>query len=109
MIEFAILADHRVKMKESKKIDKYLDLARELKRPWNMKVTVVPIIVGALGTVLLWFEKKLAKVKFETILTKILLKISLNTPKSPGETCCHADSIEKSSAESGVKNSQEVK
>ena len=35
MVDFTILADHRVKLKESKKKDKYLDLARELKK--NMK------------------------------------------------------------------------
>ena len=39
-----------VKLKESEKIDKYLDLARELKKLWNMKVTVIPILSGALGT-----------------------------------------------------------
>ena len=31
--------------------DKYLDLARELKKLWNMKVTVIPIVIGALGTI----------------------------------------------------------
>ena len=30
-MDFDILMDHRVKIKESKKIDKYLDLAREKK------------------------------------------------------------------------------
>ena len=30
---------------------KYLDLARELKKLWNMKVTVIPILIGMLGTV----------------------------------------------------------
>ena len=44
-------ADHRVKLKESEKKDKYPDLARELKKPMNMKVTMIPIIIGALGTV----------------------------------------------------------
>ncbi len=34
-----------------KKKDKYLDLARELKKLWNMKVTIVPIVIGALGTI----------------------------------------------------------
>ena len=29
----------------------YVDLARELKK-WNMKVTVIPIITSALGTIL---------------------------------------------------------
>ena len=45
------LADHRVKLKVSKKRDKYLDLARELKKLWNMKVTVIPVEIGALGTI----------------------------------------------------------
>ena len=49
--DFAIPADHRVKLKESKKRDKYPDLARELKKLWNMKVMVIPIVIGALGTV----------------------------------------------------------
>ena len=30
-------ADHRIKLKECEKRDKYLDLARELKKLWNMK------------------------------------------------------------------------
>ena len=40
---------YRGKIKESKNINKCLDLARELKNLWNMKVTVIPIIIGALG------------------------------------------------------------
>ena len=51
-MDFSVSADHRVKLKESEKKDKYLDLARELKKKLcNMKVTVIPIIAGALGTV----------------------------------------------------------
>ena len=50
-MDFAISEEYRVKMKENKKIDKYLDLARELKRLWNMKVMMVPIIVEALATI----------------------------------------------------------
>ena len=51
-MNFAVSADHRVKLKESKKKDKYLDLARELKKLWNKQVTVVPIVIGALITVI---------------------------------------------------------
>ena len=43
-----IAADNGVKIKESEKIDKYLDLSRELKKLWNINVTVVPIVVGAI-------------------------------------------------------------
>ena len=31
--------------------DKYLDLARELKKLWNMKVRIVPIVICAFGTI----------------------------------------------------------
>ena len=44
-------SDQKVKLKESEKKDKYLHLARELKNLWNMKVTVIPIVIGALVTV----------------------------------------------------------
>ena len=43
--------DHRIKLKECEKKDKYLDLARELKNLWNMKVTIILIVIGAFGTV----------------------------------------------------------
>ena len=51
IVPFAIPVDHRVKLKESETKDKYLDPARELKKLWNMKVMIIPIVIGALGTV----------------------------------------------------------
>ena len=48
--EFAISAAHRVNLKGEKR-NNYLDLAIELKKQWNIKVTVIPIVVGALGMV----------------------------------------------------------
>ena len=51
VVNFAVPADHSIKLKESVKRDKYLDLARELKKLWNMKVTIIPIVIGAFGTV----------------------------------------------------------
>ena len=51
IVDFAVPADHRIKLKECEKRDKYLDLARELKKLWNMKVTIVPIVIGAFGTI----------------------------------------------------------
>ena len=50
MIIIAVPADHRIKLKECEKRDKYLNLARELKKLWNMKVTIIPIVIGAFGT-----------------------------------------------------------
>ena len=37
-------------MKENEKKDKYLDLARESKTLCNMKVTIIPIVICAFGT-----------------------------------------------------------
>ena len=31
--------------------EKYQDIARELKKQWIMKVTVIPVVISALGTV----------------------------------------------------------
>ena len=44
-------AYHRIKLKECEKRDKYLNLAREFKKRWNMKVTITLIVIGAFGTV----------------------------------------------------------
>ena len=41
MINFAVPVNHRVKLKESEKRNKYQDLAREQKSVWNTKVTVI--------------------------------------------------------------------
>ena len=51
IIDFAVPADHRINLKEWEKKDKYLDLARELKKLWNMNVAIIPIVIGAFGTI----------------------------------------------------------
>ena len=51
IVDFAVPADHRIKLKECEKKDKYLDLTRELRKLWNMKVTVIIIVIGALETI----------------------------------------------------------
>ena len=51
IVDFAVPADHRIKLKAFEKKDKYLDLARELKKLWNMQVTIIPILIGAFGSV----------------------------------------------------------
>ena len=51
IVDFAVPVDHRIKLKECEKKDKYLDLAGELKKLWNMQVKIIPILIGAFGTV----------------------------------------------------------
>ena len=79
IVDFAVPADHRINLKESEKKDKYLDLARESKKLCNMKVTIVPIVIGALGTITKGLLKGLEDLeveggRVETIQTTALLR-----------------------------------
>ena len=80
MVDFAVPADHRVKLKECEKKDKYLHLARELKKLWNMKVTIVPIVIGAFETVTKGLLKGLEDLevggRVETIQTTASLRMA---------------------------------
>ena len=57
------IVDHCEKLKENEKRDKYLDLARELKKLRNMKVTVMPIVIDALVTIPKALVKELEDLK----------------------------------------------
>ena len=91
IMDFAVPADHRVKLKESEKRNKYLDLGRELKKLWNMKVT--SIVMDVLGTVTKGLIKGLEyfdmRGRVETIQTTTLLR-SVRIL----ETCCHLNFCE---------------
>ena len=50
-MDVAVPADRRVKLKEIVNKDKYIDLARELKKLLNINLTFLPIVISALGTV----------------------------------------------------------
>ena len=76
-----------MKLKESEKKDKYLDLANELKRRWNMKVTIIPIVIGAFGTdtkgLIKGQEDLEIRGQVETIETSAIMEIGQNTEKIP--------------------------
>ena len=81
IVDFDVPADHKVKLKEGEKRDTYLDLAREQKKLWNMKLTVKPIIIGALGTITKGLVKGLEESEIRTRIEIIqtALKIGQNT------------------------------
>ena len=63
IIDVACPFDIRVKDKEKEEIENYQDLTRKLKRIWKLRrITVVPFIIGALGTVSEDIEKWLAEI-----------------------------------------------
>ena len=48
--------------KEDEKILKYKDLTVEIQRMWNVKTNVIPVIIGATGTISKSFRKYLSNV-----------------------------------------------
>ena len=71
IVDFAVPAKHRKKPKECEKKDKYFEL-------WNMKVSIVSIVIGAFGTVTEGLLKGLEDLEVrgrgKTIQTKAVLK-----------------------------------
>ena len=63
---------------QREKKDKYLNLAIEIKKLWNMKVTIGLIVIGALGTVTKGLLKGLEDLevggRVETNLTTAMLR-----------------------------------
>ena len=81
IVDFAVPADHRINLMECEKKDKYLDLARELKKLWNIKVTIVPIVIGALGTITKGLLKGLEDLEFGWRVETIQMTALLRTAK----------------------------
>jgi hypothetical protein len=51
LIDVAISGDRNVIKKEAEEILKYKDLTIEIQRMWNVKTKVIPVIIGATGTI----------------------------------------------------------
>ena len=78
------------RLKKSENKDKYMDLARELKKLWNMKVMIIPIVIGDLGTVTKGLVQGLEDLEImgrvETVQTTALLR-SASILRRVLETC----------------------
>ena len=81
-----------------------------MKKLWNMQVTIIPIKIGAFGTVTKGLLKGLEDLKVggrvETILTTTLLRTA-RILRRVLETCCHSNSSERPSAKADANNSNE--
>ena len=51
LIDVAISGGRNVMKKEAEKILNYKELAIEIQRMWNVKTKVIPVIIGATGTI----------------------------------------------------------
>ena len=62
LIDVAISGDRNVIKKEAEKVLKYKDLTIEIQRMWNVTTKVIPVIIGATGTVSKSFRKYVSNI-----------------------------------------------
>ena len=78
-----------------------------------MKVTIIPIVIGALGTGTKKISKRLEEWKLAAEWRQSIIQHYCEMPEyweescKLKETCCHSNSIESPSAIADVKNSYE--
>ena len=82
IIDVACPFDTRVKTKELEKVERYHDLKREIGRIWECRnVCVVPIVIGALGTLSKNFSSWAAKIEVEEKIDMMQKACVLGTEK----------------------------
>ena len=62
LIDVATSVDRNVIKKEAVKIVKYKDLTIEIQRMWKAKTWVIPVIIGATGTISKSFRKYISNI-----------------------------------------------
>ena len=62
IIDFAVPGDSRIEEKEKGKVEKYKDLGRELQKMRNVKVKIIPLVVGSLGSIPKEFGNRLKQI-----------------------------------------------
>ena len=81
IIDFAVPYDSTVEQKEQEKTEKYQNLARELKKIWNMKVIVTPVIIGALGATPEKLKKRLQDLGIDTKIVELQKSAIIHTAR----------------------------
>ena len=77
--------DKRVDDKEAQKLEKYLDLARELKKVWNMKVTIASLVVWTLGTRAKASKRRLKTIRIETKISDLQKTVLIHASRILGK------------------------
>ena len=114
LVNFAVSAIKTIKIKEIKKFRRYLDLARELKKLLNMRLSVIRIVVCALRTGFKSLEKEPKELKIRGRMEIIRTWQNWNWPEyweefwKAEETCCHLNSSERPPTNVRLKKSKEL-
>ena len=82
IIDVACPGDNRIAEKEEEKLQRYDLLKREIKRLWHMKsIDIIPIIVGALGSITTELGKRIEQLNIEIAIEKLQKTTLLGTAR----------------------------
>ena len=74
-MDFAVPADHSLENKENEKRVKYFDLARELRKLWNIRGKLLPVVTGELGIIPKGLERGLEEFEISRRIEIILCSV----------------------------------
>ena len=81
IIDFEVPGDSRIEERENNKIKKYQDLGRELQKIWNVKVKIIPLVVGSLGAITKQFGNRLKQIGITAGTAQVQKTVLLGTAR----------------------------
>ena len=81
IIDFAVPGDSRSDEKEKDKIEKYQDLARESQKIWNVKLKIIPLVVGSLGAIPQQLGNRLKRISITAGTAQVQRTVLLETAR----------------------------
>ena len=79
VIDFAVPRDSRTGEKEKEKIENYQDLRMELQKIWNVRVKIIPLVVGSSGALPKQFGNRLKETGITAEIGQVQKTVLLGT------------------------------
>ena len=82
VIDFAVPGESGIEEKEKDNIEKYQDLGRELQNIWNIKVKIIPLVVGFLDAIPKQFGNRLKQISITAGTVQVQKTVLLGTSRT---------------------------
>ena len=79
--DFAVPGDSRIEEKEKEETEKYQDLRRELQKICNLRVKIIPLVVGSLGAIPKQFGNRLKETGIAVEIGQVQKSVLLGTAR----------------------------
>ena len=81
IVDFALPTDHQIEISQQRKIENHEDLKQKLQKLWNLKTSIVPIVIVTLGTIPKSLEKHLNELNVEVNIFQMQTTVLLNSAR----------------------------